>query len=161
MADLIIRDAKFGKGVFAQRKFLQGEKILEFHGKIFTFEELPKPYESVSDHYMQISETLYMGPSGRFDDYLNHSCDPNSGIRGEGGVLFLVAIKDIALSEEIVWDYSTHLHENFGWTMKCGCLSKNCRKVISDFQYLPSDLQEKYIQMEIVIPFIAKKYLKK
>lgn len=160
MAGLILKNAKFGKGVFAQRKFFSGEKILEFHGKTFTFEELPKPYESVSDHYMQIGETLYMGPSGEFDDYLNHSCEPNSGIRGEGGALLLIAIRDIAPGEEITWDYSTHLHENFGWTMECGCASTNCRKVIGDFQHLPPELQKRYLNMGIVIPFIAKKYSK-
>ncbi len=161
MADLIIRDAKFGKGVFANRKFLRGEKILEFHGKIFTLEKLPMPYDGVSDHYMQIGESSYMGPSGELDDYVNHSCDPNCGIRVEDNRLFLAAVRDIAPGEEITWDYSTHLQENFGWTMKCGCGSNNCRKVIGDFQYLPSDLQKRYLNMGIVIPFIAKKYLRK
>ena len=161
MADIVLRKVKFGKSVFANRKFLKGEKILEFHGKIFNFDQLPKPYESVFDHYMQISQTLYMGPSGGFDDYINHSCDPNGGIRADGGRLLFIAIRNIAPDEEITWDYSTYLEENFGWTMKCECGSKNCRKVVSDFQYLSPELQKKYLNMGIVIPYITKKYLKK
>ena len=78
---LIFRETKNGQGVFADKDFRNGEKIIEFKGKLFTYAQLPTPYSSVKDHYVQIGKNLYVGPSGGFDDFFNHSCNPNSWLR--------------------------------------------------------------------------------
>ncbi len=78
---LVLKESKSGKGVFANKNFKKGEKIIEFMGKLFREEELPAPYEKVEDHYLQIDKKLYMGPSGLLDDFFNHSCEPNSGLK--------------------------------------------------------------------------------
>jgi hypothetical protein len=156
MPDLIIKKSKLsGKGVFANREFKKGETVLYFEGKIFRRSELPIPYDSVDDRYMQVGPDTYLGPSGKYDDFVNHSCNPNCGIMNENGKWKLVAIKRIKRGEEITFDYSTTMDED-EWEMDCNCQAKNCRKRIRDFKYLPPKIQKKYISLGIVPEFILK-----
>ena len=138
-----------GSGVFARDRIIKGKKIIDFHGSIIKFEELPTPYKDVEDHYVQIGRYLYMGPSGGTDDFINHSCDPNSGLVINGEKVSLIAIRDIEIGEEIVLDYSTTMNED-DWEMNCDCESPNCRGKIRDFKYLPKQLQKKYARLDIV-----------
>ena len=156
---LIVKDTKNGRGIFTNKNFKNGDKILEFHGKFFTYEKLPTPYNEVEDHYVQIGKNLYMGPSGGIDDFLNHSCDPNAGLKIDGRKVFLIAIKDISVGDEIVWDYSTTMDED-DWEMDCECGSKNCRGRIRDFKYLPPNIQNKYLNLGIVPKYISENFQK-
>jgi hypothetical protein len=82
--------------------------------------------------------------------YVNHSCVPNAGIKQHTQ---LVALRDISRGEEICYDYSTTMHENH-WTMICKCGAPGCRKIVRDFRSLPEPLQRRYLDLEIVQPFI-------
>jgi SET domain-containing protein len=156
MNNLIIGQSKNGKAVFTNKNFKKGEKIIEFSGKLFTFEQLPTPYNEVDDHYVQIDKNLYMGPSGGVDDFFNHSCDPKAGLKINNGKVILMAIKNIKKGEEITWDYSTTMDED-GWEMDCMCGHKNCRRIIRDFKYLPKEIQQRYIKLGIVPKYILEK----
>ncbi len=156
---ITVRETENGKGAFANKNFEKGEIIFEFHGQFFTFESLPTPYDEVEDHYVQIGKDLYMGPSGGTDDFFNHSCDPNTGLKIKDKRVFLVAIKNIAKDDEITWDYSTTMNED-DWEMDCQCGSKNCRGHIRDFKYLPPDVQEKYLELGVVPKYIAEEFQK-
>lgn len=156
MEDLVILETRNGRGVFAAKNFKKKEKILEFHGKLFAPDKLPNPYNDAEDGYIQISPKKYLGPSGNFDDFVNHSCDPNSGIKIRGKKVVLIAIKDIKKGEEITFDFSTTTDES-GWEKKCNCGSKDCRKIIRDFKHLPKSVQKKYIKLGIVPNYVTKK----
>lgn len=145
-----------GKGVFAKGLIKKGEQIMKFHGQILELQDLPDPYESVEDYYVQIGNKLYMGPSGKEDDLVNHSCNPNSGLFKDKKIV-LVAIKDIKKGEEITWDYSTTMNED-DWEINCKCGSVNCRGKIQDFKHLPIKVKEKYVELNIV-PEYNLKYL--
>ncbi len=69
----------------------------------------------------------------------NHSCDPNAGIRKEA---LLVAIRNIDKDEEITFDYSMIMDDD--WEMDCMCGSPLCRHRIGKFRNLPDELKEKY-----------------
>jgi len=99
---LLIKPSNNGYGVFANKNFSAGEVICEFHGQLYSREALPQPYDSVEDHYVQIGANLYMGPSGEVDDFFNHSCDPNAGLKITATKAVLVAIKDISFGQEIL-----------------------------------------------------------
>lgn len=150
-----IGESRNGKGLFAERLIKKSEKIIAFHGSMFTFYDLPNPYEAVADHYVQIGQEIYMGPSGKEDDLINHSCDPNSGLVIKDRKVYLFAIRDINKGEEITWDYSTTMDED-GWAIDCHCGSANCRREIRDFKYLPIDVKEKYVQLGIVPEYNLK-----
>lgn len=65
------------------------------------------------------------------------------------------ANKNFKAGEEITWDYSTTMDED-KWEMDCVCQSKNCRKRIKDFKYLPKEIQQKYIKLGIVPDYILE-----
>lgn len=67
---LKIVTGKNGRMVVTEKIIKAGEVVLPFHGEILSGDELPYPYESVDDHYVQIGENLYMGPSGGADDFI-------------------------------------------------------------------------------------------
>ena len=84
--------------------------------------------------------------------YANHSCNPNAGIR-DGRIL--VAIRPVAVGDEIRFDYSTTMAENF-WTMRCFCGAPDCRGLVEDFARLPLELRRRYLELGVVQRFIAR-----
>lgn len=66
--------------------------------------------------------------------YINHSCDPNTGIcdNDYGGFDF-IALRDIAQNEEITWDYETGEYVSIAVPC-CLCGTANCREVIRGFR---------------------------
>jgi len=126
-----------GFGVFAKKPIRSGETILVFGGK-----EIVNP--RTDNYILQTGKNKYMRVNGR-ERFVNHSCNPNSGLKNS---TTLVAIRDISKGDEITFDYSTCVGDE--WKMKCLCKSKNCRKIIKAFRYLPKSLKKKYIKMKIV-----------
>ncbi len=84
MQDLIIGKSIAGKAVFARRNFKKGERIIDFKGKLIKRDDLPKIVKPEDDRYIQIGKDKFMGASGDYDDYFNHSCNPNSGVKIKG-----------------------------------------------------------------------------
>ncbi len=153
---LIIKTTKKGKSVFANRDYGKGEFIIEFRGRRYSMDEYKKRLNPKNNHFLQIDADVYLGPTRTADNYINHSCDPNSGIRMIDGKVLLHAIKAIKRGDEISFDYSTSMAEEY-WEMDCTCGSRLCRKRVRDFKYLPDEIREKYISLGIVPDFILKK----
>jgi len=140
----------FGKGLFATHLIKKGEVILKFQGPLITFKQTLKTKDGIP---LQIGPDcyIYLRKPGRF---ANHSCSPNTSIKKDH---FLVALKDINKGEELFFDYSTAMDEDC-WTLKCMCNSKNCRKLITDFKYLPKKPRDKYLKLGIVQKFISEQF---
>ena len=158
-----IRVTQNGKSVFSKKHFKKGDIVMKFFGKLFSGDELPNPYDSVEDHYLQVGKKLYLGPSGSFDDFVNHSCDPNTALVIEHvGEPYIKAIKDVLPEDEITWDYSTSIDEASrasqlkGWEMRCLCGSQKCRGIIGDFRFLPEDIKQKYFNEDIFPTYIKE-----
>ncbi len=147
-----------GKGVFAKRDIRKNERILEFTGLIIS-EQQAKLWKGkeVEANLLQIDDNKYIDIEEEPGVLVNHSCQPNAGIKNDR---ILVALRNIKKNEEIFFDYSTTMDEDC-WTMKCKCGSKKCRGIVKDFKYLPKDLQKKYLDLDIVQKFIVKKYHEK
>jgi len=144
-----------GKAVFAATGFVEGDVLLEFTGQRLRADQVPSRMRGRGDRFVQVTPDHYMGPSGRLDDLVNHSCAPNAGLRfGDDGV-FLVAICAIAPGEEISWDYSTTLRES-NWHMLCQCKAPSCRRVISNFDSLDAERQEWFRARNLVAPYLQR-----
>jgi hypothetical protein len=143
-------DGSLGVGLHACRPFHPGEPILEFTGPIVTFQQVIAMGEEQA-YVVQIGPDRYIDtePPGRFT---NHSCAPNAGVVTDS---VLVAVKPIMAGEEIRFDYSTTMSENY-WTLACRCGEANCRGVIRDFHLLPATFQEHYIRSGLVQEFIVR-----
>ncbi|MES3031302.1 MAG: SET domain-containing protein [Patescibacteria group bacterium] len=129
---------KFGKGVFAHEKILKGEVIAEFDGEIYGWDD-ERWSQELYDHVVQFEEKKWRDSKG-IARWINHSCNPNCGIKE----LFKVtAMRDIEPGEEITWDYEmTEKHP--WWRMKCECGSTLCRKEIGNFDAMPQNIRERY-----------------
>ena len=109
-----------GLGVFAEKEFKAGEKVINWEPCTteLTEEEintLPK----IERQFVQ-NNTLFLSPSR----FLNHSCSPNTIIiEGKN-----IAQRDILKKEEITIDYSKENIPQLGMT--CNCKNKNCRGII-------------------------------
>ena len=73
-------------------------------------------------------------------DYVNHSCEPNLGLRGQ---ISLVALRDIQANEEVCFDYamtdSTPYDE-----FECHCGLPTCRGTITGNDWKRPELWAKY-----------------
>ena len=147
---LEIKQSKFGLGLFAKKDIRAGRIICKITGKVLNFEDTIELNDKES-HTLQIDFDKYIYCEPPFL-YSNHSCNPNCGVNS-GFELF--ALKNIKVGQELFWDYSTSMLERH-WTLKCSCGEKNCRKIITDFDLLPQKLQNKYLQLNIVFPFIVQ-----
>jgi hypothetical protein len=105
-----------------------------------------------SDYHLQVSEEHYLGASGAADDYVNHSCNPNTGFEG----LVLVALRDIDTDEEITWDYSTAIDEADFGGFPCTCGALACRGAVRSFRHLPPAVQARLRRW--LLPYLKAKY---
>jgi uncharacterized protein len=148
--NLVVRETPYGKGVFATVPIRAGAVIVRFVGPILRYEDTtPETYA------LQIGPDRYIGASGSFDDYINHSCDPNAGHHIDGDTTDLVAIRDIAAGEQITFDYSTTLDED-DFTFACRCGAANCRGVMRDGKHLPDEVWERYVKLGIVPDYVRE-----
>lgn len=144
-----VDESRTGRGVFVLDGVQRGEPILVFHGTPIDFAGTLAKGERECDA-LQIGPDLYLDleAPGRF---VNHSCEPNSGLRDDG--VTLVALRDLAPGDEVLFDYSTTMAENH-WTLECLCGSPRCRGTIRDFHLLTSEEKMELIRQEIVPAFI-------
>lgn len=85
---------------------------------------------------------------------INHSCDPNAGVRASNE---LIALRHIKTGEELTFDYSTTVTstiEPFDWAMDCACGSPLCRKTIGNVSTLPKSSIQKFIQANALPHYI-------
>jgi hypothetical protein len=73
-------------------------------------------------------------------DRVNHSCNPNAGIRGQVG---LVAMRAIAPDEEICFDYAMSEANDID-DFDCRCGAPNCRGRVTIYDWQIPELQARY-----------------
>jgi len=138
-----------GRGVFANKTYSPGDYILSFTGK-------QTPIHEITDftHFLQIAPDIFLSPSGKADDYVNHSCDPNCAVYFESDGPVLRAITTIAPDQELSFDYGTIMFSE-PTMFQCECGSPNCRGLIGNFYSLPEELRKKY-QTENMVPLLSR-----
>ena len=140
-----------GKGLFAKKLIKKDSIVFHFDGKI-------GDDAHTNPESLQIDEDKFLESTSKFDDFLNHSCEPNCYIDWQN--LNLVALRDIQIDEELSFDYNTtgydliNMVENCSF--KCNCGSKNCIGEVRGFRYLSPE-QKKKIQ-KFISPFLKKKF---
>jgi SET domain-containing protein len=167
--NLTVKKCNNGLGLFAKKNFKRGEIILEFIGKIVHRSEIDKVKNEktkklIDDYSIQIDKDIFLLGTGQdkkiYDDFINHSCDPNAYVFINGNKVLLIALKNIKKNEEITYDYSTTMY-NDSWSIKCHCGSKKCRGYIKEFKYLPSKIKMKYYHLGILPSYIVDIFFKR
>lgn len=131
-----------GEGLFAQEIIHSGEIVFIKGGHILKKSEIYT--RDIINSYLPIDDLFYIGANNVNEEeaiklYINHSCDPNCGIRGE---ITFVSLREIQPFEELTIDYATIDNENYSFN--CNCRSNNCRKVVTGYDWKLKVLQLKY-----------------
>ena len=88
---VVVRETlEMGKGVFADKDYRKDEFILSFEGDVVDGELSSFP-QDLQDHLHTLGDNRWLLPQPPWM-YLNHSCEPNAGIKNN---VELVAFKDI------------------------------------------------------------------
>ena len=139
-----IRESKLsGKGAFAIRPIKKAERLIEYVG-----ERIPHPVadERYDDDSMEEHHTFLFTVSSRTvidathggneSRYLNHSCDPNCETEIEKGRVYIFALRDIKVGEELAYDYgyerSGDETEKEERQYRCLCGTAKCRGSIME-----------------------------
>lgn len=151
--NLEIRDTeRCGKGIFvASGRIAKDDVLFVMGGSILTIEDENQLTGVVADKPIEISEQFSIGPRNAAElrrmpqHYVNHSCDPNAGFKGQ---IFLVAMTPIYMGQEITYDYAMVMHSNPAsdsyFKMACQCGASTCRQWIAEDDWLRLDLQVRY-----------------
>ena len=119
-----------------------GTTVAGFGGSVVDRAEFETLDEEWRTHSLQIDDHLYMVSQPPFApaDLVNHSCEPNCGIIGS---CLVVALRDIAVGEELCFDYAmtdTNDYDEF----VCACGTASCRGLITGGDWKRPELQERY-----------------
>ena len=131
-----------GMGSFASERIAAGETVAAFGGYIRTALGLEELDDDQRSRSIQIDEDLYLAPSVSPEpgDFVNHSCEPNCGLRGS---IMVVAMRDIEVGEELTFDYAmcdSSPYDEF----VCECGASTCRRLITGGDWMDPTLQERY-----------------
>jgi hypothetical protein len=136
-----------GKGLFAKCRINSGEVVCVKGGHVLTTDEFVLLPVGIRQHAMQIEENLFLGPKSESEIpknsmYLNHSCEPNVGIRGQ---TVFVALRDIECDEQLSIDYAMmYVDRNAFVPFACKCGSEACRQTVTSDDWKLDNLQLRY-----------------
>jgi hypothetical protein len=151
---VVIRPSRIGMGLFAARDFLPLETIIKIAGRIVDWRVLRERGGTFADNCLRFGPETYLDPGDLHGRFLNHSCEPNAGVRKAKSQLFLFAVAAIRDGDEIVVDYSTTIGDDDIWTMRCRCGRPTCRSRIRRFGTLPRALKDRYLRDGLVPGYI-------
>lgn len=151
-----------GLGLFTSKPFEAGATVLtvtdpDYLAQAMSHAEITAAGFSHADIF-QVGSDLFIPPYGGPDDFTNHSCEPNCGLKVRPDGFSMVALYDIEANEELTYDYSTH-QEHPLEDMDCACGSRGCRGVVRSFSTLPQHLRRRYLSLGIVAGFAAERTL--
>lgn len=147
-----------GRGLYANRRYERSSAIIRLGGCLFNISQRGTA-EVMPSTTTPLSETVLLAEpsngSKDYSDYLNHSCNPNSGFMD---AISIVAIRDIVPGEEIVIDY-TFWECDVGWALRhdCRCGAERCRKKVTGRDWMavkPTDWSFQYFS-----PFMKRRVL--
>jgi hypothetical protein len=131
-----------GVGIFAREPIARHELVAFWAGCTISYAELQALPPEVSELPVQVWFDTWLGPTRVEDiepaDRMNHSCEPNCGVRGQAAV---VARRDIASGEELTFDYGTT--DTIGLHLPCKCGAPTCRGVVTSDDWRDEAFQER------------------
>jgi uncharacterized protein len=131
-----------GWGSFAIETIRAGETVAAFGGWVVDRATLGTMSHDRQSRSIQVDDDLYLvsDETPEPGDMLNHSCEPNAGLKGSA---LLVAMRDIAVGEEITFDYAMCDASDYD-EFSCMCGVPTCRQIVTGADWRDPILQAKY-----------------
>jgi hypothetical protein len=142
-----------GTGMFANRPFYRGQFIGSIKGPEIRMINTTERDALDNPNWVGYAPNGWIDPLAPFDR-MNHSCDPNCGIKGKRSVH---ALRDIEAGEELTLDYST-TEIDPRWRMVCNCKTAACRGLVGSILTLPPEIVLSYLPF--VPAAMAKIYIR-
>jgi hypothetical protein len=133
-----------GEGVLATRPFVAGETVMVGF--------LIGPLTGNNSHATQVGPSRW-ALHGGLGPKVNHSCDPNCGVRLNDGQAFdFVARRSIGAGQELTFDYAMRNFTIDHFPTTCLCGSAQCRGSVTGWKDLPAARKADY--GELVAPYL-------
>ncbi len=130
-----VRITERGYAVFARRSFERGELVLRVMGEVTDEQDI---------YTIQIAPDQHLRPLPPAK-FLNHSCNPNLGVKTSGdGIPDFYAFRDIAIGDELTFDYAMTEYEIVASDVVCRCGAEQCRGHLGAWRTLPTLWRERY-----------------
>jgi hypothetical protein len=131
-----------GLGVYAQRSFKPGDFLFSATGHVIS-------HQTMFSLQIDWDKHLDAYPPAR---YLNHSCEPNAGVRTNSqGLPDFYALRAIAKDEEIRYDYAMTEYRHYerprpemDFDLTCRCGAPACRGRFGYYAEITPELKAKY-----------------
>lgn len=130
-----------GLGAFATRRIAEGTRLIEYSGARLTPAEADARYPDLPGvvhhtYLFAIDDDVVIDAAveGNEARFINHSCAPNCDAVIDDGRIWIEAIRDIGVGEELAYDYAYVLEERHTPAAKrrfpCHCGAATCRGTI-------------------------------
>jgi SET domain-containing protein len=134
-----------GRGLFAREAIAAGEIVAVKGGAIMDAASFALVRDEVSPAEIQIEDGLYIAPRSAAEVEtnilcLNHSCNPNVGVRGQ---ITFVAMRTIPAEAELTIDY-VMIDGDPDERMACACGARECRGIVTGDDWRRRELQRRY-----------------
>lgn len=134
-----------GRGLFARDRLAADEIVAVKGGAIVDAATMAHLRPLVSPAEIQIEDGLFITPldADQVEENilcLNHSCDPNVGVRGQ---ITFVAMRSIAAGDELTIDYAM-IDGDPAERMACHCGVAECRGLVTGDDWRVPVLQRRY-----------------
>jgi hypothetical protein len=143
---VVLRLAADGKGdaVLATRPFAVGDTVMVGF--------LSGPLTANDSHATQVGPNRWARHGG-LGPKVNHSCDPNCGVRLNDGQAFdFVARRQIDSGQELTFDYAMRNFTIDHFPSTCLCGAEQCRGSVTGWKDLPARRKADY--GELVAPYL-------
>ena len=118
------------RGLCASKDIKPGVKIIVYAGKLITKKETEQnlKFDNKKDIYLfNINEKYDLDGDFSWNTarLINHSCNPNCEVEGEGLKLWISSLRKIKKGEELSYDYGFGYDADYK-QFPCKCQSMNC-----------------------------------
>lgn len=124
---LQVKRSSAGLGLFAARPIKKGERLIEYFGREISKEE---EYSSKSKYLFEVNSKKTIDGTTRenFARYINHSHKPNCEPNIVKGRVWIDAIKNIKVGEELNYDYGEEYVNEHIKPFGCRCVPCKAKK---------------------------------
>ena len=118
------------RGLYASKDIKPGLKVIDYVGKLISKIETNQnsKFDNNKDIYLfDINKKYDLDGDFTWNTarLINHSCNPNCEVAGEGLKLWISSLREIKKGEELTYDYGFGYDEDYK-QFPCRCRSINC-----------------------------------